>query len=131
MVRVMGKGSKERLVPVGRKAREALRTWLAIRLDAKPLDDALFISQNGPRLAPRKIRDRVRLAGQRKLGVHVHPHMLRHSFATHMLEGSQDLLAVSEMLGHADITTTQIYTHVNAEYMKASYNSCHPRAKRK
>lgn len=131
IVRVMGKGSKERLVPVGRVAREAIRRWLAIRLDAKPLDDALFISQNGPRLAPRKIRDRVRLAGQRKLGVHVHPHMLRHSFATHMLEGSQDLLAVSEMLGHADITTTQIYTHVNAEYMKASYNNAHPRAKRK
>lgn len=130
LVRVHGKGNKERLVPVGRKAREAIRTWLAIRLDAKPIDDALFISQNGNRLAPRAIRERVRMAGQRKLGVHVHPHMLRHSFATHMLEGSQNLLAVSEMLGHADITTTQIYTHIDVEHMKSSYNTCHPRAKR-
>lgn len=130
LVRVHGKGDKERLVPVGRVAREAIRRWLATRLDAKPADDALFISQQGNRMAPRAVRERVRLAGQRKLGKHIHPHMLRHSFATHMLERSQDLLAVSELLGHADITTTQIYTHVDVEYMKSSYNSCHPRAKR-
>lgn len=130
LVRVQGKRNKTRIVPVGAKAREAVRQWLAHRGLARPVDDALFISKRGERLGPQAIRLRVQAAGQRELGQPLHPHMLRHSFASHVLESSQDLRAVQEMLGHADISTTQIYTHLDFQHLAKVYDSAHPRAKR-
>lgn len=130
LVRVQGKRNKTRIVPVGTKAREAVRQWLAQRGLASPADNALFISKRGERLGPQAIRLRVQAAGQRELGQPLHPHMLRHSFASHVLESSQDLRAVQEMLGHADISTTQIYTHLDFQHLAKVYDSAHPRAKR-
>ena len=131
LVQVQGKGSKTRVLPVGRKAREALQQWLALRGMSNPKDDAVFVSQQGRRLGPRAIQLRVKAAGERELGQNLHPHMLRHSFASHLLESSQDLRAVQEMLGHADIATTQIYTHLDFQHLATVYDSAHPRAKRK
>ncbi|WP_166360985.1 tyrosine recombinase XerC [Pseudomonas akapageensis] len=130
LVQVHGKGSKTRVLPIGRKAREALELWLPLRAMSNPPDDAVFVSQKGRRLGPRAIQLRVRAAGERELGQNLHPHMLRHSFASHMLESSQDLRAVQEMLGHADIATTQIYTHLDFQHLATVYDSAHPRAKR-
>lgn len=130
LVQVVGKGSKSRVLPVGRKAREALQAWLRLRGIAAPADGAVFITRQGKRLSPRAIQLRVKTAGERELGQHLHPHMLRHSFASHLLESSQDLRAVQEMLGHADISTTQIYTHLDFQHLAAVYDSAHPRAKR-
>ncbi|QXH35698.1 tyrosine recombinase XerC [Pseudomonas muyukensis] len=130
LVQVLGKGGKSRVLPVGRKAREALQAWLRLRGIGGPLDDAVFITRQGKRLSPRAIQMRVKTAGERELGQHLHPHMLRHSFASHLLESSQDLRAVQEMLGHADISTTQIYTHLDFQHLAAVYDSAHPRAKR-
>ena len=130
LVQVHGKGSKTRVLPVGRKAREALEQWLRLRGISAPLDRAVFVSRQGRRLGPRAIQLRVQTAGERELGQHLHPHMLRHSFASHLLESSQDLRAVQEMLGHADIATTQIYTHLDFQHLAAVYDSAHPRAKR-
>lgn len=130
LVQVTGKGNKERVVPVGSKAREALQDWLRLRALASPKDGAVFITQQGNRLGPRAIELRVKAAGERKLGQHLSPHMLRHSFATHMLESSQDLRAVQEMLGHADIKTTQVYTHLTFQHLASVYDNAHPRAKR-
>lgn len=131
LVQVHGKGSKTRVLPVGRKAREALQQWLPLRALSNPADGAVFVSQQGRRLGPRAIQLRVKAAGERELGQHLHPHMLRHSFASHLLESSQDLRAVQEMLGHADIATTQIYTHLDFQHLATVYDSAHPRAKRK
>jgi integrase/recombinase XerC len=131
LVRVRGKGNKTRELPVGRKAREALRAWLPLRALAKPAEPAVFISQQGRRLGPRAIQLRVNQAGVRELGQHLHPHMLRHSFASHMLESSQDLRAVQELLGHADIATTQIYTHLDFQHLSQVYDSAHPRARKR
>jgi integrase/recombinase XerC len=131
LVQVHGKGSKTRVLPVGRKAREALQQWLPLRALTNPADGAVFVSQQGRRLGPRAIQLRVKAAGERELGQHLHPHMLRHSFASHLLESSQDLRAVQEMLGHADIATTQIYTHLDFQHLATVYDSAHPRAKRK
>jgi integrase/recombinase XerC len=131
LVQVLGKGSKTRVLPVGKKAREALEAWLSLRAMANPQDDAVFVSQQGRRLGPRAIQVRVKAAGERELGQHLHPHMLRHSFASHLLESSQDLRAVQELLGHADIATTQIYTHLDFQHLATVYDSAHPRAKRK
>ncbi|MEX6500848.1 tyrosine recombinase XerC [Pseudomonas zhanjiangensis] len=131
LVRVRGKGNKTRELPVGRKARAALDQWLTLRALARPVEAALFISQRGRRLGPRAVQLRVRQAGVRELGQHLHPHMLRHSFASHMLESSQDLRAVQELLGHADIATTQVYTHLDFQHLAKVYDSAHPRAKRK
>ena len=131
LVQVLGKGSKTRVLPVGRKAREALQSWLSFRSQANPQDDAVFISQQGRRLGPRTIQVRIKAAGVRELGQNLHPHMLRHSFASHLLESSQDLRAVQELLGHADIKTTQIYTHLDFQHLATVYDSAHPRAKRK
>lgn len=131
LVEVHGKGSKTRVLPIGRKAREALENWLAQRVLGNPLDDAVFISAKGRRLGPRAIQLRVGQAGVRELGQHLHPHMLRHSFASHMLESSQDLRGVQELLGHADIATTQIYTHLDFQHLASVYDGAHPRAKRK
>ncbi|EIK97290.1 site-specific tyrosine recombinase XerC [Pseudomonas sp. M47T1] len=130
LVQVHGKGSKTRVLPVGRKAREALQQWLSLRGLSNPADDAVFVSQQGRRLGPRAIQLRVKAAGERELGQNLHPHMLRHSFASHLLESSQDLRAVQEMLGHADIATTQIYTHLDFQHLATVYDSAHPRAKR-
>ncbi|MFB4394797.1 MULTISPECIES: tyrosine recombinase XerC [unclassified Pseudomonas] len=130
LVQVQGKGSKTRVLPVGRKAREALQAWLKVRGISAPRDNAVFLSRQGKRLGPRAIQLRVKAAGERELGQHLHPHMLRHSFASHLLESSQDLRAVQEMLGHADISTTQIYTHLDFQHLAAVYDSAHPRAKR-
>ncbi|WP_263143951.1 tyrosine recombinase XerC [Pseudomonas sp. RIT-PI-AD] len=130
LVRVHGKGGKVRELPVGRKAREALHAWLPLRaLAAK--DTALFIGRQGRRLGPRAVQLRVRQAGVRELGQHLHPHMLRHSFASHLLESSQDLRAVQELLGHADIATTQVYTHLDFQHLAKVYDSAHPRARRR
>lgn len=130
LVQVLGKGNKTRILPVGRKAREALQAWLKVRGLGAPSDDALFISRQGRRISPRAVQQRLKLAGERELGQHLHPHMLRHSFASHVLESSQDLRAVQEMLGHADISTTQIYTHLDFQHLASVYDSAHPRAKR-
>lgn len=131
LVRVRGKGNKVRELPVGSMARQALEQWLTLRKLANPGDGAVFISQQGRRLGPRAVQLRVRQAGVRELGQHLHPHMLRHSFASHMLESSQDLRAVQELLGHADIATTQIYTHLDFQHLANVYDQAHPRAKRK
>jgi len=131
MVRVLGKGNKVRELPVGRKAREALQAWLPMRALANPADGAVFIGQQGRRLGARAVQLRVRQAGVRELGQHLHPHMLRHSFASHLLESSQDLRSVQELLGHADIGTTQIYTHLDFQHLAKVYDQAHPRSKRK
>lgn len=131
LVRVTGKGNKTRVLPVGRQAREALRVWLRERAQLAPQDNALFIGVRGARIHPRVVRQQMRQAGVRTLGQHLHPHMLRHSFASHLLESSQDLRAVQELLGHADIGTTQIYTHLDFQHLAKVYDSSHPRARRR
>jgi integrase/recombinase XerC len=130
---VTGKGSKTRIVPVGEKARAALAAWLDVRQHlSRPGEKAVFTSRNGGRLTSRQIALRLdRWARKAGLDVHVHPHMLRHSFATHVLQSSGDLRAVQEMLGHASISTTQVYTHLDYQHLAKVYDSAHPRAKRK
>lgn len=137
LLRVTGKGSKQRIVPVGKIALAALKDWLKQRpaFSAKlPEEDAnaLFISKQHKRISTRHVRERVQLwAKQQGLNQHVHPHMLRHSFASHMLESSQDLRAVQELLGHANLSTTQVYTHLDFAHLAKVYDSAHPRAKKK
>ena len=132
-VRVWGKGSKERIVPVGEPAREAIRAWLKVRAGLPVRDaDAMFLSRSGRRIAPRAIQRRLAdWAIKRGLGRHVHPHMLRHSFASHVLQSSSDLRAVQEMLGHASIASTQVYTHLDFQYLAKVYDQAHPRARKK
>lgn len=132
-VRVHGKGSKERVVPIGRKAREALRQWLQARAAIAPADEtAVFVGRNGRRLGPRAVQRRIeRWARRRGIGVKVHPHLFRHSFASHLLESSGDLRGVQELLGHANISTTQVYTHLDFQHLARIYDASHPRAKRK
>ena len=128
---VTGKGSKTRRVPVGSKAVEALKAWLAVRaLIAVPEETALFVGARGRRIAPSVVEQRLAQWG-RRLGLSVHPHMLRHSFATHVLQSSSDLRAVQEMLGHASISTTQVYTHLDFQHLAKVYDQAHPRAKKK
>jgi len=131
-VRVLGKGNKTRIVPVGRQAVSALKHWLQERTGlAKPGVDALFVSQRGRSLSVRTVQLRIGAWGRRMgLGVHVHPHMFRHSFATHLLESSGNLRGVQELLGHADIGTTQIYTHLDFQHLATVYENAHPRARR-
>lgn len=131
-IRVLGKRSKMRLVPVGSKAREALAAWAQVRDSlAGPEETALFVGQRGRRLGQRMIQLRLsRQAQLAGLSRHVHPHMLRHSFASHVLQSSGDLRAVQEMLGHASITSTQVYTHLDFQHLAKVYDSAHPRAKR-
>jgi integrase/recombinase XerC len=131
MVRVTGKGRRTRLVPVGRLAREALTRWGAERAAlAAAGETALFIGRSGRRLGPRAIQTRIAYWARRQgLPVHVHPHLFRHSFATHLLESSQDLRGVQEMLGHADIATTQVYTHLDFQHLARIYDKAHPRAR--
>jgi integrase/recombinase XerC len=128
---VLGKGSKRRTVPLGAKAREALAAWLATR-GGSHTEPALFVGQRGGRLTARSVWGRLRrrslLAG---LATPVHPHMLRHSFASHVLQSSGDLRAVQELLGHANITTTQVYTRLDFQHLAKAYDAAHPRAKRR
>ncbi|MGB7541340.1 MAG: tyrosine recombinase XerC [Burkholderiales bacterium] len=132
-VAVTGKGRKTRRVPVGSKAIEALRAWLDVRAKlAKPEETALFVGMRGERVSPRVIERRLkRWATKLGITVHVHPHVLRHSFATHVLQSSGDLRAVQEMLGHSSISTTQVYTHLDFQYLAKVYDAAHPRAKKK
>ena len=132
-VRVLGKRNKPRLVPVGSKAREAVLSWAQRRSELAPVDQvALFVGQRGGRVHPRVIEQRLaRRALAQGLPAHVHPHMLRHSFASHVLQSSGDLRAVQEMLGHASIASTQVYTHLDFQHLAKVYDSAHPRAKRK
>lgn len=132
-VRVTGKGNKTRIVPVGSHAQAALKEWLAGRAGIPGLDaKALFVNQKGRRLSPRTIQARVRARGLRQgVAARVHPHMLRHSFASHVLQSSSDLRAVQEMLGHASISTTQVYTQLDFQHLAKIYDAAHPRAKRK
>jgi integrase/recombinase XerC len=130
---VTGKGSKTRIVPVGRQALAALAAWLPHRQALMRGDAAaLFVSRRGDRLTPRSVQLRLgRWARQAGLGQHVHPHMLRHAFATHVLQSSGDLRAVQEMLGHANISTTQVYTHLDWQHLATVYDQAHPRARKK
>jgi integrase/recombinase XerC len=130
---VLGKGRKRRSVPVGAAAVTALRAWLAEREKvARPGEPALFVSQRGTRLAPSQLRARLKaLAQQAGLAQHVHPHMLRHSFASHLLQSSGDLRAVQELLGHASIASTQVYTRLDFQHLARAYDAAHPRAKRR
>jgi integrase/recombinase XerC len=131
--RVTGKGTKTRLVPVGAPALEALARWLAVRERlAAPGETALFLGRGGRRLSPREVQRRIkRRAALAGLPVDVHPHMLRHSFASHVLQSSGDLRAVQEMLGHASIASTQVYTHLDFQHLAKVYDAAHPRARRK
>jgi len=134
-IRVVGKGNKERVIPVGRMALKAIKRWLSVR-DQLPLKkqviscpQALFLSERGDRLSARSVQTRLtQWARSKGLPGKLHPHMLRHSFASHLLESSQDLRAVQELLGHADISTTQIYTHLDFQHLAQVYDKAHPRA---
>jgi len=132
-VRVLGKGSKTRIVPIGRQAIDALKKWLKERLAIVKTDvAALFVGKSGRPLSVRAVQLRVGAWGLRQgIGIHIHPHMFRHSFATHLLESSGDLRGVQELLGHADIGTTQIYTHLDFQHLASVYEAAHPRARRR
>ena len=133
VVHVLGKGRKARIVPVGRAAVEALRAWLKDRPGlAASGESALFVARSGRRLGARAVQIRVDYWARRQgLSVHVHPHLFRHSFASHLLESSGELRGVQELLGHADISTTQIYTHLDFQHLARIYDATHPRARRK
>lgn len=132
-VRVTGKGNKERSLPVGSEALKAIAAYLPERaLRANEQEPALFISSRGKRISPRNVQERLRkISLQQGMAQPVHPHMLRHSFASHMLESSSDLRLVQDLLGHANIATTQIYTHLDFQHLAKVYDSAHPRAQKK
>lgn len=131
-VRVLGKGNKERILPIGTKALQALQAWLDVRGQFNPQDNAVFLNKRGGRLSHRSIQQVMQKWGKKQgLETHVHPHKLRHSFATHMLEASGDLRAVQELLGHSSLSTTQIYTHLDFQHLTQIYDAAHPRARRK
>ena len=132
-VRVIGKGEKTRVVPVGTHALLALQAWLPVRESLPHRNEStLFLSHRGDAISPRTVQSRLKAWGIKQgLHSHVHPHMLRHSFASHVLQSSGDLRAVQEMLGHASISTTQVYTHLDFQYLAKVYDQAHPRAKRK
>lgn len=133
LVEVLGKGGKARRVPIGRMARSAVNAWIKVRGQlAAPSETALFVGRRGTRLSHRAIQARIKhRAIEQGMPRHVHPHMLRHCFASHLLESSGDLRAVQELLGHADISTTQIYTHLDFQHLAQVYDQAHPRAHRK
>ncbi len=134
LVRVVGKGNKTRVLPVGKHALNALKAWLAVRSDwAKNKDEqAIFVSNRGTRISHRNVQQRVKYwAKKQGINHDLHPHQFRHSFASHMLESSSDLRAVQELLGHADISTTQIYTHLDFQHLATIYDKTHPRAHKK
>ena len=131
--RVLGKGSKTRIVPVGRAALDAIAAWLPARARlASPAEPALFVGPRGRRMSPREVQRRIKAwAAAAGLQADVHPHMLRHSFASHVLQSSGDLRAVQEMMGHASIASTQVYTHLDFQHLAKVYDAAHPRARRK
>ncbi|MFZ3086637.1 MAG: tyrosine recombinase XerC [Methylotenera sp.] len=134
-VTVTGKGNKTRIIPLGSHAANALQTWLQqrsnIAIDEKNIK-AVFVTQQGHRITPRAVQYRVKTwAIKQGINTDMHPHLLRHSFATHVLQSSQDLRAVQEMLGHANISTTQVYTHLDFQHLAKIYDNAHPRAKKK
>jgi integrase/recombinase XerC len=132
LVRVTGKGAKTREVPLGRQAKAILSRWLPVRAAWAKETEAVFVTRQGRRLSPRAVQKRLRIWGLRQgLDVAVHPHRLRHAFASHLLESSGDLRAVQELLGHADISTTQIYTHLDFQHLAKVYDQAHPRARKK
>ncbi len=133
MVTVTGKGNRSRMVPVGRIAAKALLEWRKVRAKFAPLEEPhVFVSQRGNPIATRTIQARIRHWAQRQgMPQSIYPHLLRHSFASHMLESSGDLRAVQELLGHADISTTQIYTHLDFQHLASVYDKAHPRARKK
>ncbi|MFK7828241.1 MAG: tyrosine recombinase XerC [Congregibacter sp.] len=132
LITVTGKGNKTRTVPVGRAALTAIETYMQCRPIMGDAQQALFLSSRGDRISARSIQTRIQLLATRKgLGRDVHPHMLRHSFASHMLESSGDLRAVQELLGHSDISTTQIYTHLDFQHLARVYDGAHPRARKR
>jgi integrase/recombinase XerC len=132
-IQVVGKGSKSRRVPLGAQARKALEAWLSQRaLMAKPEEPALFVGSRGQRLQPGVARKQIAaLARAAGLPTHVHPHMLRHSYASHLLQSSGDLRGVQELLGHANISTTQVYTRLDWQHLAKVYDAAHPRAKKR
>ena len=133
LVEVTGKGSKTRILPLGGMACDAIRAWLTCRAKlARSGESALFVSQRGGRISARSVQQRFNhWARHQGDGKRIHPHMLRHSFASHMLESSGDLRAVQELLGHADISTTQVYTHLDFQHLASVYDKAHPRARKK
>ena len=132
MCRVLGKGNKERLCPVGSKAIEALEQWFTHRATIAKQDEAsVFVNKEGNRLGPRTVQIRLKKISQDRGLPYIHPHMLRHSFATHILESSGDLRAVQELLGHANLSTTQIYTKLDFQHLAKVYDKSHPHAKNK
>ncbi|MEM7083089.1 MAG: tyrosine recombinase XerC [Pseudomonadota bacterium] len=132
-LRVVGKGGKERVLPIGRRAIEALEVWLGARAQlANEQEQAVFVGRNGRRLSHRSVQARIKYWARRQgVDMNVYPHLFRHSFATHLLESGGDLRAVQELLGHADISTTQIYTHLDFQHLARTYDKAHPRARRK
>lgn len=133
LLQVTGKGNKQRHLPIGTLAVAAIRQWLEVRSDMADADEmALFVSNRGSRISQRNVQKRIQFWQQKKsLEQHVHPHLLRHSFASHLLESSGDLRAVQELLGHADISTTQVYTHLDYQHLATVYDKAHPRARKK
>jgi len=131
-VRILGKGQKTRINPIGNASIQALRRWLEWRKQyASPNESALFLSQRRSRISPRNVQDRLnRLARQNGLAGKIHPHMLRHACASHFLQNSSDLRAVQELLGHENLSTTQIYTHLDFQHLAKTYDAAHPRARR-
>tara|TARA_B100000686_G_scaffold204217_1_gene211001 strand:+ start:3780 stop:4676 length:897 start_codon:yes stop_codon:yes gene_type:complete len=132
-VRIHGKGNKTRIVPVGNQAIQALKEWMKQREKLlKPGEAALFLSRNGKGISSRSVSQRLKIRALKQgISLNVHPHMLRHSFASHLLQSSADLRAVQEMLGHANISTTQIYTHLDFQHLAKVYDAAHPRAKKR
>ncbi len=133
-VTVTGKGAKTRILPIGETAVAALRAWLDVRaeFDDSRATQALFVSRRGKRISPRSVQERIKYwARRRGIDVNLHPHLFRHSFATHVLESSGDLRGVQELLGHADISTTQVYTHLDFQHLARIYDKAHPRARKK
>ena len=132
---IFGKGGKSRIVPAGKYAINAIQKWITLRNTIKNINEkdfTLFLSKNGKSLSPRSIQYRLKIwAKKQGIPENIHPHLLRHSFATHILQSSQDLRAVQELLGHANITTTQIYTHLDFQHLSKIYDQSHPRAKKK
>lgn len=131
LVRVTGKGNKTRIIPFGEKAEVALKTWLTARLIKKPDHDTMFIARSGLPISARQVQKRIKIQALRAgLSADLHPHLLRHCFASHLLSASGNLRAIQEMLGHSNLNTTQIYTHLDFNHLASIYDKTHPRAKK-